>query len=85
MRERATATLATIVVDDEQLAREELAYLLEQVGGVEVLAHFVSDLEILHQRHRLMVSQHVSERHERWSDHIGSASGRSHRRGVKRI
>ena len=26
--------LRTIVVDDEQLAREELCFLLQQVGGV---------------------------------------------------
>jgi DNA-binding LytR/AlgR family response regulator len=29
--------LNALVVDDEQLARQELCYLLEQVGGVEVL------------------------------------------------
>ncbi len=38
MRERATATLTTIIVDDEQLAREELAYLLRDFPEVEVIA-----------------------------------------------
>src|SRR5688572_26501215 len=30
--------LRTVVVDDEQLAREELCYLLGKLGGVEVVA-----------------------------------------------
>ena len=30
--------LRTVVVDDEQLAREELCFLLGQLGGVEVVA-----------------------------------------------
>jgi two-component system LytT family response regulator/two-component system response regulator LytT len=38
MRERATATLSTIVVDDEQLARDELAYLLKDFPEIEVIA-----------------------------------------------
>ena len=29
--------LHALVVDDEQLAREELCFLLDQVGGVEVI------------------------------------------------
>ena len=29
--------LRTVVVDDEQLAREELCFLLQQLGGVEVV------------------------------------------------
>ncbi len=33
-----TPSLTALIVDDEQLAREELQYLLEKVGGVEVLA-----------------------------------------------
>ena len=38
MRDRATATLTTIVVDDEQLACDELAYLLRDFEEVEVIA-----------------------------------------------
>jgi two-component system, LytTR family, response regulator len=33
-----TDTLRTVVVDDEQLAREELCFLLEQIPGIEVVA-----------------------------------------------
>jgi two-component system, LytTR family, response regulator LytT len=38
MRERATATLTTLVVDDEQLACDELAFLLKDFPEIEVLA-----------------------------------------------
>src|ERR1017187_5805257 len=38
MRDRATATLSTIVVDDEQLACDELAYLLKDFPEVDVIA-----------------------------------------------
>ena len=38
MRDRATATLTTIVVDDEQLACDELSYLLKDFPEVEVVA-----------------------------------------------
>jgi two-component system response regulator LytT len=31
-------TLRTVVVDDEQLAREELCFLLDQIPGIEVIA-----------------------------------------------
>ncbi len=31
-------TLSALIIDDEQLARDELKYLLEEVGGVDVLA-----------------------------------------------
>ena len=31
-------SLSTLIIDDEQLAREELKYLLEQTGGVDVVA-----------------------------------------------
>jgi len=34
----ARMTISALIIDDEQLAREELAYLLAQVGGVEVVA-----------------------------------------------
>lgn len=38
MRERATATLTTVIVDDEQLACEELTYLLKDFPEVEIAA-----------------------------------------------
>ncbi len=38
-------SLKAIVVDDEQLAREELCYMLEQMGGVEVIAQAGNGLE----------------------------------------
>jgi two-component system LytT family response regulator/two-component system response regulator LytT len=38
MRDRATATLTTVVVDDEQLACDELVYLLKDFPEVEVIA-----------------------------------------------
>jgi len=33
-----TAPLRVLVVDDEQLAREELCFLLGQLGGIDVVA-----------------------------------------------
>jgi two-component system response regulator LytT len=45
MRDRATATLTTIVVDDEQLACDELAYLLKDFPEVEVIATGSNGLE----------------------------------------
>ena len=41
------ADLRTIVVDDEQLARDELRYLLEQLGGVEIVAQAGNGVEAL--------------------------------------
>src|ERR1035438_9973933 len=38
MAERATATLTTVVVDDEQLACEELTFLLRDFPEVEIIA-----------------------------------------------
>ena len=38
-------TLSALIIDDEQLAREELEYLLDQVGGVEVLAQGANGIE----------------------------------------
>jgi two-component system LytT family response regulator/two-component system response regulator LytT len=38
-------TLSALIIDDEQLAREELSYLLAQVGGVEVLACGANGIE----------------------------------------
>ena len=31
--------LRAVLVDDEQLARDELGYLLGQIGGVEIIGH----------------------------------------------
>jgi two-component system, LytTR family, response regulator LytT len=45
--------LKTIVVDDEQLARDELGYLLGQVGGVEVIAQAGNGVEALETIDRL--------------------------------
>ena len=41
------ATIKTVVVDDEQLAREELCYLLGRVGGVEVVGQAADGVEAL--------------------------------------
>jgi two-component system LytT family response regulator/two-component system response regulator LytT len=38
-------SLKAVVVDDEQLAREELCYMLEQMGSVEVIAQAGNGLE----------------------------------------
>jgi two-component system, LytTR family, response regulator LytT len=45
MRDRATATLTTIVVDDEQLACDELVYLLRDFPEIEVIATGSNGLE----------------------------------------
>jgi two-component system, LytTR family, response regulator LytT len=45
MRERATPSLTTIVVDDEQLARDELAYLLRDFPDIDVIATASNGLE----------------------------------------
>jgi two-component system, LytTR family, response regulator LytT len=45
MRERAAATVTAIVADDEQLAREELMFLLKDFPEVEVLATGSNGLE----------------------------------------
>jgi len=39
--------LRAVVVDDEQLARDELCYLLEQAGGVEIIARAGSGPEAI--------------------------------------
>src|ERR1700716_2710919 len=39
--------LRAVLVDDEQLARDELAYLLGQLGGVEVIGQAGNGLEAL--------------------------------------
>jgi len=38
MRDRATATITTVVVDDEQLACDELSYLLRDFPEIDVIA-----------------------------------------------
>lgn len=45
MRDRATATLSTLIVDDESLACEELAYLLKDFPEIEVVATGRNGLE----------------------------------------
>jgi two-component system, LytTR family, response regulator LytT len=40
-------SLRTIVVDDEQLARDELCFLLQQLGGVEIIAQAGNGVEAL--------------------------------------
>ena len=47
MRERATATLTTVVVDDEALACDELAYLLNDFPEIEVIARGSNGLEAI--------------------------------------
>ncbi|MEO5896484.1 MAG: LytTR family DNA-binding domain-containing protein [Vicinamibacterales bacterium] len=41
------APLRTVVVDDEQLAREELCYLLGQLGGIEIVAQAYDGIQAL--------------------------------------
>lgn len=43
----ATGTIRTVVVDDEQLAREELCYLLGRLGGVEVIGQAADGVDAL--------------------------------------
>ena len=47
MRERATATFSAVIVDDEQLASEELVYLLRDFPEMEVVATGRNGLEAL--------------------------------------
>jgi two-component system LytT family response regulator/two-component system response regulator LytT len=47
MRERATATISTIVVDDEQLACDELSYLLKDFPEVDLIATGSNGLEAM--------------------------------------
>jgi two-component system LytT family response regulator/two-component system response regulator LytT len=37
--------ISALIIDDEQLARDELKYLLDQVGGVEVVAQGTNGIE----------------------------------------
>jgi two-component system LytT family response regulator/two-component system response regulator LytT len=45
MGDRATATLTTLVVDDEPLAREELTFLLKDFAEIEVIGFGANGLE----------------------------------------
>jgi len=45
--------LRTLVVDDEQLAREELCFQLEQLGGVEVVGQAANGVEAIEALERL--------------------------------
>jgi two-component system LytT family response regulator/two-component system response regulator LytT len=45
--DRATATLGAIIVDDEQLARDELSFLLKEFPDVEVIGTGKNGLEAL--------------------------------------
>jgi two-component system, LytTR family, response regulator len=47
MSQRVTGTISTLVVDDEQLAREELSYLLESFPDVEITDTASNGLEAL--------------------------------------
>ncbi len=47
MTDRATATLGAIIVDDEQLARDELSFLLKEFPDVEVIGTGKNGLEAL--------------------------------------
>ncbi len=53
MRSRATAPMSAIIADDEQLAREELKFLLDQFGDVEVVAVAANGIEALDAIERL--------------------------------
>src|SRR5258708_19243936 len=47
MRDRATATLTTVIVDDEKPASEELAYLLKYFLDIEIVATGGNGLEAI--------------------------------------
>src|SRR5258708_27528576 len=47
MRDRATATLTTVIVDDEKPASEELAYLLKDFPDIEIVATGANGLEAI--------------------------------------
>jgi len=48
-----TSDLRAVLVDDEQLARDELGYLLGQVGGIEVIGQAGNGVEALNTIDRL--------------------------------
>jgi two-component system LytT family response regulator/two-component system response regulator LytT len=45
MKSRATVPMSAIIADDEQLAREELRFLLNEIGDVEVIGMATNGLE----------------------------------------
>ena len=45
--ETSEKVLRTVVVDDEQLARSELCFLLEQLGGIEIIGQAGNGVEAL--------------------------------------
>ncbi len=47
MRSRANGPISAIIADDEPLARDELRYLLDQIGDVEVVATASNGFEAL--------------------------------------
>jgi two-component system response regulator LytT len=47
MQERATATLTALIIDDEQLAQEELTYLLKDFPDIEIVGAAGNGLEAL--------------------------------------
>jgi two-component system, LytTR family, response regulator LytT len=47
MRDRGTVTLTTLVVDDEQLARDELSYLLRDFPEIEIIASGSNGLQAI--------------------------------------
>src|ERR1700712_2226690 len=53
MRSRATATMSAIIADDEQLAREELKFLLSEFADVEVVATVENGMEAVEAIERL--------------------------------
>ncbi len=53
MRSRATSPMSALIADDEPLAREELKFLLDQIGDVEVVAVAGNGFEALDAIERL--------------------------------
>jgi two-component system LytT family response regulator/two-component system response regulator LytT len=53
MQSRATATISAILVDDEPLAREELAYLLKDLPDIEVIGTATNGVEAVELIRRL--------------------------------
>ena len=53
MQDRATAPITTVIVDDEQLAREELAYLVKDFPDIEVVGMGSNGLEAVELVQRL--------------------------------
>src|SRR2546429_1867171 len=47
MQNRATATISAILVDDEKLASEELAYQLQEFPDIDIIATASNGLEAL--------------------------------------